>query len=68
MAKLQYADSWAQSLTESHADTPARSAMLDGHWKEVELLRGAVQSLGITDFEAVAQTLRERQGALAPWL
>ena len=68
MAKLHYADAWAQSLRESHADTPARAAMLEGHWREVELLRGAAQSLGLADVEAVAQRLRERQGVLAPWL
>ena len=67
LAKLQYADAWAQSLRESHADSPARAAMLEDHWREVELLRGAAQRLGGDAVERVACSLREERGALAPW-
>jgi hypothetical protein len=67
LAKLQYADAWAQSLRESHADSPARTAMLEDHWREVELLHGAAKKLGIDDVERVACSLREERGALAPW-
>ena len=67
MAKLHYADAWAQSLEESHAASAERERLLDNHWREVGLLRGAVQQLGLGDVRGVADWLAAPHMPRAPW-
>ena len=33
LAKEYYAEQWAQSIRDSHPDTPARATAIDTHWK-----------------------------------
>lgn len=47
LTKVQYQDTWAQSLIESHAESTARDAMLADFWKEVQLLQQVLRNLGI---------------------
>lgn len=70
LAKLLYADEWAESIRESHPDTPARGDAIGQHWREVDLIQSALaphheQLLGVLeDREAHAATLA---GAHVPW-
>jgi hypothetical protein len=41
LAKLRYADEWAQSLAESHPSTPALKLTQEQFWDEVRVLRSA---------------------------
>ncbi|GFR46885.1 hypothetical protein Agub_g8526 [Astrephomene gubernaculifera] len=43
VCKLVYGEEWAQSLQESHAESAVREAMLQQHWREVDVIR---RSLG----------------------
>ena len=64
------ADEWAESIRESHPDTPARGDAIDQHWREVDLIHSALaphheQLLGLLqDCEAHAAALA---GAHVPW-
>ena len=64
------ADEWAESIRDSHPDTPARGDALSQHWKEVDLIQSALaphheQLLGLLeDREAHAAALA---GAPVPW-
>lgn len=67
MAKLQYADAWAQSLEESHAASAERDRLVESLWREVDLLRGAVHRLGLESVQGVADRLAAPHMPRAPW-
>mmetsp|Transcript_22695 Transcript_22695/g.43377 ORF Transcript_22695/g.43377 Transcript_22695/m.43377 type:complete len:351 (-) Transcript_22695:378-1430(-) len=39
LAKAVYAEEWADSIIESHADSDARQSALAKHWKDVEIIK-----------------------------
>ncbi|PNH11299.1 NifU-like protein 4, mitochondrial, partial [Tetrabaena socialis] len=50
VSKYVYASEWTRSLEESHADSEARSAMLEQHHKEVALIQRSLgKYLGVMD-------------------
>lgn len=45
VAKLQYANEWAESIKESHADTAGRAEALSQFWADQDIIRAAVNFL-----------------------
>lgn len=45
VCKLAYADEWAGSIQDSHPDSSARRATLDAHWKDVGIIRNALDGV-----------------------
>lgn len=57
LMRVVYAEEWAQSIAAAHPESPARTAALETHWKEVEVISRVLAGKYPKGLELIARVM-----------
>lgn len=68
VVKAALGGEWAKSIEESHPDSEARSIALQTHWREIDLLKSAIEPVLRAAGISLEEFSQAASGAKISWL